>query len=200
MGDHESLTLKAMPRKSAYSQQELILLLRSNSREGFEYLYDNYSSALYGIILKIVKDEERAADVLQDAFLKIWKNMGSYNVEKGTLFTWILNVARNTAIDKLRVEVKRDKVLKLDSITESELSNVTTFNPSPALMDVRDIVEMLVPERKVLIDMVYFQGYTHEEVSERLNLPLGTVKSRIRRALRELRNIFAIHNPTPQFA
>ncbi len=189
-----------MPKKCTYSQQELILLLRSNSREGFEYLYDNYSPALYGIILKIVKDEERAADVLQDSFLKIWKNIASYNGEKGTLFTWILNIARNTAIDKLRVEVKIDKVVKLDSVTEKELSNVAVFNPVPALMDVRDIVEMLLPERKVVIDMVYFQGYTHEEVSEKLNLPLGTVKSRIRKALQELRDVFAIRNSTLRFA
>jgi RNA polymerase sigma-70 factor (ECF subfamily) len=189
-----------MPKKSTYTQQELILLLRNNSREGFEYLYDHYSPALYGIILKIVKDEDRATDVLQDAFLKIWKNITGYNVEKGTLFTWILNIARNTAIDKLRVEVKTDKVLNLENITETELSNVAIFNPSPSLMDVRDIVETLLPERKILIDMVYFQGYTQEEASQKLNLPLGTVKSRVRKALQELRDIFSVHHPALQLA
>jgi RNA polymerase sigma factor (sigma-70 family) len=189
-----------MPKKSTYTQQELIALLQSNSREGFEHLYDNYSPALYGIILKIVKDEERAADVLQDAFLKIWKNIAAYNGEKGTLFTWILNIARNTAIDKLRAEVKTSNVINLENITESELPNVSIFNPSPGLMDIRSIVELLLPERKVLVELVYFQGYTHEEVSEKLNLPLGTVKSRIRKALQELRHIFSMQNSTLQFA
>ncbi|MEO6288064.1 MAG: sigma-70 family RNA polymerase sigma factor [Dyadobacter sp.] len=189
-----------MLKKSTYTQPELILLLQSNSREGFEYLYDNYSPALYGIILKIVKDEERAADVLQDTFLKIWKNMTAYNVEKGTLFTWILNIARNTAIDRLRTEVKTSNVVNLENITDSQLTNVSIFNPSPGLMDIREIVELLMPERKLLVDMVYFQGYTHEEASEKLNLPLGTVKSRIRKALQELRHIFSMQNSTLQLA
>jgi RNA polymerase sigma factor (sigma-70 family) len=121
-------------------------------------------------------------------------------VEKGTLFTWILNIARNTAIDKLRAEVKTSNVINLENITESELPNVSIFNPSPGLMDIRSIVELLLPERKVLVELVYFQGYTHEEVSEKLNLPLGTVKSRIRKALQELRHIFSMQNSTLQFA
>ena len=99
-----------MTARYTYTEQELTTLLKSNDRSAFEYLYDHYSPALYGIIVKIVKDEERACDAMQDTFLKIWKNISSYNSEKGTLFTWILNIARNTAIDKLRVEVKKEKI------------------------------------------------------------------------------------------
>ena len=181
-----------MNTKSTYTEQELILSLKRNDREAFEYLYDRYSSALYGIILRIVKDEERAADVMQDAFLKIWKNIASYNAEKGTLFTWILNVARNTAIDKLRVEVKMEKVVALEYVMDKELASENIYTPPTATIDLRAIVERLVPERKLLIDLVYFQGYTHEEVSENLRLPLGTVKSRIRKALQELRVVFGV--------
>jgi RNA polymerase sigma factor (sigma-70 family) len=182
-----------MNTRSTYTEQELIESLKRNDREAFEYLYDRYSSALYGIILRIVKDEEKAADVMQDAFLKIWKNMASYNAEKGTLFTWILNVARNTAIDKLRVEVKLERVIALEQVPDGELANSSIYNPSTVTMDLRAIVERLVPERKLLIDLVYFQGYTHEEVSENLRLPLGTVKSRIRKALQELRVVFSVY-------
>ena len=189
-----------MTAKFTYTEQQLISLLKSNDRTAFEYLYDHYSAALYGIIVKIVKDEDRACDVMQDTFLKIWKNISSYNAEKGTLFTWILNIARNTAIDKLRVEVKKEHVIKLDSLHDGDLSSASLFIPVPATMDLRTIVSQLLPERKLLIEMVYFQGYTHEEVSERLNLPLGTVKSRIRKALKELRGIFDIAKPQVAFA
>ena len=186
--------------KFTYTEQELVSSLKCNNKEAFEYLYDHYSSALYGIILKIVRDEERAADVMQDTFLKIWKNISSYNVEKGSLFTWILNVARNTAIDRLRLDLKNENSVSWDNVPESDLGNNVIFNPIPATIDIRAIVSRLLPEKSLLIDMVYFQGYTHEEVSEKLSLPLGTVKSRIRKALIELREIFGVNNFVLQVA
>jgi len=181
-----------MTRKFTYTEKELISSLKNNNRDAFEYLYDHYAPALYGIILKIVKDEEKAADVMQDAFLKIWKNISGYNVEKGTLFTWILNVARNTAIDRLRLDVKLAKSVNWDHVQEADLTQGVIFNPIPSTIDIRAIVQRLLPEKSLLIDLVYFQGYTHEEVSAKLSLPLGTVKSRIRKALSELRDIFGV--------
>ncbi|CAG5069646.1 ECF RNA polymerase sigma factor SigK [Dyadobacter sp. CECT 9623] len=180
-------------KKAKYAEHQLVHLLKSNNREAFEFLYDNYSPSLYGVILKVVKSEETAADVLQDTFLKIWKNIDTYHSEKGTLFTWILNVARNTAIDKLRVEVKSEKLVKLHSIDEEVYASLS-FSPAHITMDLKTIVEGLLPERQALIDLVYFQGYTHEEAAEYLCLPLGTVKSRIRKALQELREVFAVQN------
>ena len=190
-----------MKNRSTYTEFELVLLLKNNNREAFEYLYDRYSPALFGIILKIVKDEEKAADVMQDSFLKIWKNMGNYNSEKGSLFTWILNVTRNTAIDKLRVDVKTQMSVSWENVKEIDFTPTVIYNPSPSTIDLRAIVEKLLPEKKLLIEMVYFQGYTHEEVSERLSIPLGTVKSRIRKSLQELRDIFGINvSPVLQMA
>jgi RNA polymerase sigma factor (sigma-70 family) len=177
-------------RKVTYTESELIVQLKSNNRDAFEYLYERYSPALYGIILKVVKDEEKASDSMQDAFLKIWKNISRYDAEKGTLFTWILNVARNTAIDKLRMEVKTEKVVSLSSVSEIEVTAEATYIPPINLMDLRAIVSRMLPERRILIEMVYFEGYTHEEVSETLQVPLGTVKSRIRKSLQELRYVF----------
>lgn len=177
-------------RKVTYTESELIVQLKSNNRDAFEYLYERYSPALYGIILKVVKDEEKASDSMQDAFLKIWKNISRYDPEKGTLFTWILNVARNTAIDKLRLDVKTEKVISLSSVSETEVNVDAAYSPPINLLDLRAIVSRLIPERRVLIEMVYFEGYTHEEVSEALQVPLGTVKSRIRKSLQELRHVF----------
>jgi len=181
-----------MIRKSTFTEKELIAALKCNNKAAFEYLYDHYAPALYGIIMKIVKDEQKAADVMQDAFLKIWKSINGYNAERGTLFTWILNIARNTAIDRLRLDVKMAKSVNWDQVKEADLTQGVIFNPIPSTIDIRAIVQRLLPEKSLLIDLVYFQGYTHEEVSAKLSIPLGTVKSRIRKALSELREIFGV--------
>lgn len=176
-----------------YKETQLVARLKSNNRSAFEHLYDHYSGALYGIILKVVKDEERAADVLQDSFLKIWRNIGSYTSDKGTLFTWMLNIARNTAIDILRAETKTgNKVIRLDVVRELEHQGADGWNHMVNEMDVRAWVTRLAPERRAPIELVYFEGYTHEEAAERLSIPLGTVKSRIRKGLQELRAVFSV--------
>jgi len=174
-----------------YRETELVTKLKANSQSAFEYLYDHYSAALYGVILKIVKDEARAADVLQESFLKIWRNIASYSPEKGTLFTWMLNISRNRAIDMLRAEAKTDKkVVCLDVITETQHDPADGWSHIVYEMDVKRWVARLSPERRIPIELVYFQGYTHEEAAERLSIPLGTVKSRIRKGLQELRSVF----------
>ena len=177
--------------KVKYSEEELVVALKRNERTAFEFLYDHYSGALFNIICKTLRDEERAADVLQESFLKIWKNIASYNPEKGRLFTWILNIARNGAIDAARVEGRKPI---MDDIDDRAAQNErdTSEELSTASSEMKSIVNMLRPERKILIEMAYFQGYTHEEISEELKIPLGTVKSRIRTALQELKQYFAV--------
>ncbi|MEO6685858.1 MAG: RNA polymerase sigma factor [Dyadobacter sp.] len=180
-------------KKFAYhSEAELVFLLKCNNRQAFEYIYDHYAPGLFGIICKIVRDANKADDVVQDSFLKIWKNIQTYSPEKGTLFTWMLNVARNTAIDQLRADLKFEAHIKLDIMSESQLTSTSVFQPTQITMDLRNFVEGLLPERKQLIELVYFQGYTHEEASEHLRLPLGTVKSRVRTALKDLRQVFYV--------
>jgi RNA polymerase sigma factor (sigma-70 family) len=177
--------------KLKFSEEELVAALQRNERVAFEFLYDHYSGALYNIILKTLRDEERAADVLQETFLKIWKNIASYNPVKGRLFTWILNIARNGAIDAARVEGRKpamdeidDRLAKIEpDVSESEQQTSS---------EMKAIVDMLRPERKILIDMAYFQGYTHEEIANELGIPLGTVKSRMRTALQELKQYFTV--------
>src|SRR5206468_3616525 len=85
-----------------YSEEELVLLLQQQSRQAFNYLYRQYSAVLYGVIYKVITDEQTSQDVLQDVFIKIWNNISQYNAQKGRLYTWMLNIARNAAIDKLR--------------------------------------------------------------------------------------------------
>jgi RNA polymerase sigma-70 factor, ECF subfamily len=178
-------------RKTIIDEEDLVLLLQSKDERGFSILYDNYSSALYGVILKIVRTEEIAADVMQDAFVKIWKNIEGYNRTKGTLFTWMLNVARNTAIDKIRSQdfQNSQRNQDLDSTVEIIDSQANSQFDIDAI-GLKKVVENLRPEHRQMIDLLYFQGYTQAEVAEEFSIPLGTVKTRVKAAIVHLRQYF----------
>lgn len=164
--------------------------LQQRSEKAFGYLYDNYSGALYGIINSIVTDKETANDVLQNVFVNIWKKIESYDASKGRLFTWMLNIARNAAIDEVRSKGYRD-TQKNQPLPENVNSMGEAAVSMPAYNDVglKKILSKLKDELRVLIDLSYFQGFTHEEISKALNIPLGTVKTRIRTALIQLRTM-----------
>lgn len=176
-------------KTNKYSEEELIDALKRNQRAAFDYLYENYSAALFGAICRIIPDEDKAADVLQDVFLKIWRNISKYETSKGRLFTWMMNISRNTCIDLLRREKGKYHVDIEDNIIQVDTK--TSYQPDVSVIDLRGIIEKLRPERKVLLDLVYLQGYTQEEAAEQLEIPLGTAKSRIRVALQELKTYFA---------
>lgn len=153
-------------------------------------LYDNYSAALFGVVVNITGNNEAAEDVLQEAFVKIWKNFEKYDRAKGKLFTWLVNIARNCAIDSLRAK-DYDIKSKIQSIDNS----VRTVNrqykvyPKTDHIGLKEIVDKLKPEYKILIDKLYYEGYTQEETAKELNIPLGTVKTRIRSAMNILREV-----------
>jgi len=174
--------------KTIFSELELVSLLQQRNEKAFGYLYDNYSGALYGIVNSIVTDKEIANDVMQNVFVNIWKKIGSYDPAKGRLFTWMLNIARNASIDELRSKGYRDSQ-KNQSLAESvDVAGTVT---GPAINDVglKKVLTKLKGELRVLVDLSYFQGFTHEEISKILNIPLGTVKTRIRSALIQLRTM-----------
>lgn len=172
------------------NEEKLVKLLKSKDRRGFEILYDRYSGALYGVILKVVRIEEIAQDVLQDSFVKIWKKVQHYDASKGTLFTWILNIARNTAIDKTRSKAYKQQISVLDIEKGASMAASNQENKSKIdFIGVDKEVAKLKPEYRQVIDYIYFKGYTHAEAAEALNLPLGTVKTRVRTAIQELRKL-----------
>jgi RNA polymerase sigma factor (sigma-70 family) len=173
------------------SEENLIDLLRNRNEEGISILYDNYSATLYGIIFRIVLYEDIAEDILQDAFLKIWNNFAQYDSSKGRLFTWMMNICRNLAIDKVRSKGFNNslKNRSLDNIVSFvELNNNYINNPDH--IGVKELINKLTPEQKKIIDLLYFKGYTQTEVAEELNMPLGTVKTRARLAINTLRKEF----------
>lgn len=179
-----------MPPVKKYSEEELYSELKGRSRLAFEYLYDNYSPALYGVIFNIVRSEETANDVLQEAFVKIWNNIAQYDPAKAKLYTWMINVARNVAIDKLRSkQEKADRILKNDK--EFIYQNNSASHTFIDGIGVGKLVENLDEEQKQIIDFLYFKGYTQSETAEELGIPLGTVKSRVRLAITKLRKHFS---------
>jgi RNA polymerase sigma-70 factor (ECF subfamily) len=174
-------------------EDELIILLKKKDKEAFTYLYDHYSTALYGIIFKIVNNEEIAQDILQEVFIKIWKNLENYDPAKGRLFTWLLNLTRNYAIDQYRSREFRQQ--NKNQNLEDSVHAVDTLMQSVTKMDhigLKETVSKLKPEYIQVIDLLYFKGYTHEEVAREFNIPLGTVKTRIRSAIIQLRERLAI--------
>ena len=178
-----------MNQPVTYSENELVTSLLQRSEKAFSYLYDNYSGALYGIISSIVTDAETANDILQDVFVNIWKKIESYDSSKGRLFTWMLNVARNAAIDKIRSRGFRDG-LKNQPLSENVDNSIgSSINPSISDVGLKKVIGKLKEEQRILIDLSYFQGFTHEEIAKATNIPLGTVKTRIRSALTQLRTL-----------
>jgi RNA polymerase sigma factor (sigma-70 family) len=171
-----------------YTEQELVLLLRDRNNQAFSYLYDNYSGALYSIILQIIQENELASDVLQEVFINIWRKIESYDATKGRLFTWMLNIARNASIDTLRSKSyqnsKKNQELP-DNVHSGSSGQITQMNVDN--IGLKKTLEKLKPEHRILIELAYFKGYTHEEIAEIEGIPLGTVKTRIRNSLLQLR-------------
>ena len=170
--------------KVTYEEQDLVALLKEKDNGGFTYLYEHYSGALYGVIKQIVTDMELANDVLQETFVNIWRKIDSYDAAKGRLFTWMLNIARNAAIDKTRSK-SFQQGLKHQSIDGDYIQ--PSVKPGIDDFGLKRIILKLKDEQRMLIQLSYFQGFTHEQIAKSLNIPLGTVKTRIRSALTQLK-------------
>jgi RNA polymerase sigma factor (sigma-70 family) len=173
-----------------YSEEELILSLQQKDQQAFSYLYDNYAPALNGVIFRMVEEKELAEDILQEAFIKIWDNFHQYDTSKGRLFTWMINLVRNLTIDTLRSKnYKKQQKISADENSVSNLSNNYSGSERFDTIGLRKYLENLKPEQRTIIDMAYFSGYTQDEIAKEIGIPLGTVKTRMRTAIIELRKM-----------
>lgn len=183
--DYSPMAMAKEPRKT---EVEIVGMLREGDKQVMNYLYDHYSAALYGVCLKVVQDETAAQDVLQDGFVKIWKKGAQYDPSKGKLFTWMLNIVRNTAIDYLR-----SKAVKYEIHGNERVSHVierdSSHEMSTDAIGLRKQMQQLRKEEREILELSYFGGYTQDEISKELEIPLGTVKTRARRALTDLRKL-----------
>lgn len=174
---------------SNQAYQRLCDQLRTRDQACIPLLYDHYGDALYGIILRIVGREDDATEVLQDTFMKIWKNGATYDPERGRLFTWMLNIARNLAINRRNSKGFRQQA---DVQTDEKLVYLsdTARQTVPDTVDVQGMLQQIDGKYRTVISLLYLLGYTQQEVSDRLQIPLGTVKSRVKIGLRELKKLY----------
>lgn len=175
--------------KTTYSEEELVVLLKEKNETAFNYLYDNYSGALYGVVLRIVLSKEYTEEVIQDVFVKVWNSIYQYDTSKGRFYTWMINIARNTAIDYLKSKGFKNE-LKNQTLpdfvynsTKLSVSSTTDF------IGFNKVLEGLELDKQELINLAYYQGFTQIEISEKLKIPLGTVKTKMRNALIKLREL-----------
>ena len=188
------LIFSVIKASSLYIDEEnLIARLKSKDKSAFEYLYDHYSGALYGVVSRVIKKEEVAEEVLQDAFLKIWDKIDNYDPEKGKLFTWMLNLTRNLAIDKTRSREisKEGKTSGIDNLV-NRIEKREFAEQGVDSIGVSDLLKVLPEEQRFVVEHLYFKGYSQSELAEEFSIPLGTVKTRLRLAMKQLRSIVKV--------
>jgi RNA polymerase sigma-70 factor, ECF subfamily len=168
-------------------------LVPSGDAEAFAVLYDRHSRVAYSLAYRMMGERQAAEDLLQDAFLEIWRRAATYRVERGSLRTWILSIVHNRGIDRLRSLSSRRRT------QEKVEAEAPTSQPSEAFAEtwrnsqreqVRAAMSTLPPEQLKILELAYFSGYTHVEIADMLALPLGTVKGRMRLGLKKIRASF----------
>lgn len=177
-------------------QDTLVRQLKEGNDKAFEYLYDHYAPTLFGIINRFVNEEEQAENLLQDCFIKIWRYIATYDASKGTLATWLINIARNTAIDFTRSKQysKESKNQSIDNVVYHDAPGLSVNIPEECI-GIRELVNKLDPSIRQILEWMYFDGYTQQEIAEEFSIPLGTVKTRARNGLRDLREMFVNLKP-----
>ena len=167
----------------------LVSQFQKKDEKAFEKLYNMYSQSMHGVIYNIVRDNEIAEEVMQDVFIKAWEKADSYNSNKGRFFTWLLNISRNAAIDKTRSKAfkKSSKNLNSDYFVDIIHSSDNLGSKTDAI-GIKKFVDKLAEKCVKIIELLYFKGYTQKEASEELDMPIGTIKTRNRNCIQELRD------------
>lgn len=169
-------------------EKEIVILLHTSDKKAINLLYDYYADALFGVIKKIISDEDTAQDVLQETFVKIWRYSKKYDADKAKLFTWLYRIAYNTAIDKVRSQ--KNKSGKEVQIETSSVYKLTSNALNEDVLDIKKHLNSLDEKYQIVINALFFEGMTQQEASEELDIPLGTIKSRLKIGLRELKKIY----------
>lgn len=178
--------------KTPSVEEILVAELKQGKAIAIKQLYQMYAPALNGIIKRIIKYDEIAEDVLQDTFVKIWKSIGQYDASKGRLFTWMANVAKNMAIDQVRskAHLNASKTDDIGEISIGLIEHQSHVHPNMETIGIKQLLGHLKQDQQEIIELIYFKGFTHVQVSEMLNIPLGTIKTKLRLAILKLRKYF----------
>jgi RNA polymerase sigma-70 factor, ECF subfamily len=176
-----------------YADEDLMPLIEVGDAEAFAALYDRHGRMAYTLAYRMMGEKQEAEDVVQEAFIKVWRSAGGYRVGRGSVRTWILSIVHNRGIDQIRSHARRGRMQ--DKVEAS----APTSEPSEAFAEtwrnsqrdqVREALNTLPQEQLKILELAYFSGYTHVEIAERLDLPLGTVKGRMRLGLQKVRGFF----------
>ncbi len=188
---YQYLYADKLTTQTTYTENELVIALKKHDDQAYKYLYNNYKGALYNAISQIISNKEIAGDVLQETFINVWKNIDKYDSSKGKLFTWLLRLARNMAINTTRSKIYKSQM------KNDDVNNYVNYleEKQPQQLDINKIglrqqVHRLKDDLKNVLELSYYHGFTQEEIASSLNLPLGTVKTRLRNAVIELRKQF----------
>jgi RNA polymerase sigma-70 factor (ECF subfamily) len=167
----------------------LLARLQQHDMHALEQLYDRHSRLAYGLAYRILGDGAAAEDVVQEAFLNIWRQAPTYDARRGAVRTWLLSIVHHRAIDFLRSRAHRQKDVQLD-LVERQLSAPDTWHEVSSNVErdaLRKAVAALPPEQQRTIELAYFAGYSQPEIAAAMGVPLSTVKGRIRMAMQKLR-------------
>ena len=182
---------------SLLADEDLVSLAEGGDAEAFAALYDRHSRAAYSLAYRMMGERQAAEDLVQDAFLKVWQAAGGYRAERGSVRTWVLSIVHNRGVDQLRSSAGRRRT------RDRVEAETRTSQPSEAFAEawrnsqreqVRQALRALPPEQVKVLELAYFSGYTHTEIAELLDLPLGTVKGRMRLGLKKIREYFDSHS------
>lgn len=170
------------------SDARLYERIRGKDKAALEELYDRYEKMLYSYLCKMTGDRALAEEALQEVFVKIWRGSGHYDEGKGKFAAWLVTMSRNAAVDLIRKQKK--PAVPLDAVAEVENGEVSVEDAAEwqeKREQIHQAVELLSDEQQKMVCLFYFKGYTHEVIAEKCGIPLGTVKSRIRLALKKLK-------------
>src|SRR5215218_3600819 len=175
------------------ADEDLISLVEAADAEAFATLYDRHSHAAFSLAYRMMGERQASEDLAQDAFLKVWRSASSYRAERGSVRTWILSIVHNHGIDQIRSQASRRR--RQEEIEAS----APRSQPSEAFAEtwrnsqreqIREALNTLPPEQLKILELAYFSGYTHVQISELVDVPLGTIKGRMRLGLKKMRDYF----------
>jgi len=171
------------------NRRDIALIARIVARDGTSVgeLYDRHSRLLYGLLLKIIKDRSEAEELLQEVFVQVWTRADTYNVQLGTPIAWLVRIARNRAIDRLRANTVRTRTVEATPLPPPVETPEARAAMTEQQRAVARALEALPPDQRLLIEHAYFSGLTQSELATRFGLPLGTVKTRVRTGMMALR-------------
>lgn len=186
--------------KDEERDRELMARIKARDSSALSELYDNYNRLLFGLILSVLKKREEAEDILQEVFTKIWENAEKFDLEKGTVYTWIVTLARNKSIDRLRSKVYKEQKKQSTSLNDDDVFHPLYSDESDPLENtilsdrakrVHEALNEISEKQRKVLQVAYFSGMSQSEISEEFDIPLGTVKTRMRDGMLKLRELLA---------